>query len=119
MANDNVKASIARGDGLSGAAVFGALAALVLISYAGMFRADFAYDDYFQLVENISIRDLRNIPLFFTDPAKTTTSMIFEEIYRPLRTTCFASIRPNVMIWLTFSSPYFARAYSIISSRRT
>jgi len=90
MANDNVKVSNARGDGLSGAAVFGALAALVLISYAGMFRADFVYDDHSQLVGNASIRDLRNIPLFFTDPANTIAGMYFEGIYRPLRTTCFA-----------------------------
>jgi len=90
MVHDEAKNCGGRGGWLSGVAVFALLAALVLISYAGALGADFVYDDYFQLVENLSIRDLRNIPLFFTDPAKTTTSMIFEEIYRPLRTTCFA-----------------------------
>ena len=66
------------------------LAAIVLISYSGMLKADFVYDDTTQLVENVALRSLKNIPTFFTDPAHTSGSMIFEEIYRPLRATVFA-----------------------------
>jgi Flp pilus assembly protein TadD len=66
------------------------LAALVITVYAGTLRAQFVYDDHTQLVENVALRSLKNLPLFFTDPAHTSGSMIFEEIYRPLRATLFA-----------------------------
>ncbi len=90
MANGDGKIPIGGGGRLSGAAVFALLAALVFISYAGALGADFVYDDHHQLVANVSIRDLRNVPLFFTEPAKTIAAMVFEGIYRPLRTTAFA-----------------------------
>ncbi|RJP23547.1 MAG: tetratricopeptide repeat protein [Candidatus Abyssobacteria bacterium SURF_5] len=66
------------------------LAVLVITAYAGMLRAGFVYDDHTQLEENVALRNLKNIPTFFTDPARTSGSMIFEEIYRPLRATVFA-----------------------------
>jgi Flp pilus assembly protein TadD len=69
---------------------FAFLALLVLTVYGGTFRAQFVYDDHTQLYENVALRSLRNIPAFFTDPAHTSGSMIFEEIYRPLRATMFA-----------------------------
>ncbi len=66
------------------------LAALVAVSYANTLTADFVYDDHIVLVENVPLRDLRNIPRFFTDPAHTSASSILEEIYRPVRATVFA-----------------------------
>jgi len=66
------------------------LTVLVLTVYGGTFRAQFVYDDHTQLYENVALRSLSNIPAFFTDPAHTSGSMIFEEIYRPLRATVFA-----------------------------
>ncbi len=66
------------------------LASLVMIVYGGTLRAEFIYDDHTQLVENVALRSLRNIPTFFTDPARTSGSMIFEEIFRPLRATVFS-----------------------------
>jgi tetratricopeptide (TPR) repeat protein len=66
------------------------LAVVTFTAYAGTLRAKFVYDDHTQLVENVALRSLKNIPAFFTDPAHTSGSMIFEEIYRPLRATVFA-----------------------------
>jgi tetratricopeptide (TPR) repeat protein len=73
-----------------GALPFFFLAALTLIVYAGTLRSRFVYDDHTQLVENVALRSLRNIPLFFLKPEQTSGSMIFREIYRPLRAIFFA-----------------------------
>ncbi|GAB4349514.1 MAG: hypothetical protein Kow0099_32630 [Candidatus Abyssubacteria bacterium] len=66
------------------------LASAALLSHVGGLRNDFAYDDHVQLVENVALRNLRNIPQFFIDPAHTSSSGVVEEIYRPLRATLFA-----------------------------
>ncbi|MBI5116020.1 tetratricopeptide repeat protein [Candidatus Poribacteria bacterium] len=79
-----------RGNILSGALPFLFLAGLTLIVYAGTLRSRFIYDDHTQLVENVALRSLRNIPLFFLKPEQTSGSMIFREIYRPLRSIFFA-----------------------------
>jgi Tfp pilus assembly protein PilF len=90
MGMGNEKSPFGREDRLSRVAVFGLLAVLVLVSYGGALKADFVYDDHNQLVQNTSIQSLRNIPRFFMHPAETIGAMVFEGIYRPLRTTCFA-----------------------------
>jgi len=64
------------------------LGALVLINYAGTLKAGFVYDDHMQILENVSLRSLHNIPRFFTDPAHTSGGKIFESFYRPIR-ACF------------------------------
>jgi tetratricopeptide (TPR) repeat protein len=76
--------------GLSAFLPFFLLAAAVLVIYAGGLRNGFVYDDQVQLVENVALRSLRNIPLLFIDPAHTSSSGVVEEIYRPLRGTLFA-----------------------------
>lgn len=43
------------------------LTLLGLLAYSNTFKAPFAFDDAFNIVENHLIRDLSNIPSFFTD----------------------------------------------------
>jgi Tfp pilus assembly protein PilF len=103
MGMGNQEQEFGHGDRVSRAAVFGLLAALVLISYGSMLKADFVYDDHNQLVQNPSIQSLRNIPRFFTHPAETIGAMVFEGIYRPLRTTYFAA---GYQLWGMNSAAY-------------
>src|SRR3954452_15632850 len=44
------------------------LTILGLLAYANGLRNDFHFDDYEGLLHNPALRDLRNIPAFFTDP---------------------------------------------------
>lgn len=54
------------------------LFAVVLISYVNIFLNEFVWDDEFFIVNNINIRDLDNIPKFFTEPSSGF-------LYRPIR----------------------------------
>ena len=49
-----------------------------------------------QILENVSLRSLHNIPRFFTDPAHTSGGKIFESFYRPIR-ACF--LAAEFQIW--------------------
>ena len=98
MPNDPIDKSADAGKRPSTALVFALLAALVLISYGGALKAEFVYDDHNQLVQNVSIRSLENIPRFFSHPAETIGAMVFEGIYRPVRTTSFAL---QYRLWVT------------------
>ena len=62
-----------------------ALAALVG-TYANHFRNDFHFDDGHTIQNNLYIRDLRNIPLFFLS-TRTFSSNPANQSYRPLLTT--------------------------------
>jgi len=107
------------------------LAVLVLLCYAGTLRAGFVYDDHLMIEENVSIRSIRNVPLFFTDPAHTSGAKIFEQIYRPLRTTAYAlqyrawGLNPvgyhavNVIIHLFNAFLVFLFLSHIVSARAT
>ncbi|MFH1316468.1 MAG: tetratricopeptide repeat protein [Candidatus Woesearchaeota archaeon] len=53
--------------------------------YANTFRNDFVFDDPGFIVNNYEIRDLKNIPSFFTEPT-------IGSLYRPLRTTWYSII---------------------------
>ncbi|MFH1053459.1 MAG: tetratricopeptide repeat protein [Candidatus Woesearchaeota archaeon] len=53
--------------------------------YANTFRNDFVFDDPGFIVNNYDIRDLKNIPSFFTEPT-------IGSLYRPLRTVWYAII---------------------------
>jgi tetratricopeptide (TPR) repeat protein len=64
------------------------LAALVA-AYANHFHNSFHFDDAHTIVNNASIRELRNIPLFFTD-ATTFSSLPSNQSYRPLVSTLLA-----------------------------
>src|SRR3989338_2767414 len=61
---------------------------VVLISYANIFQNEFAWDDEFFIVENIHIRDIKNIPGFFIESSPGF-------LYRPLRTV-FYTINYNI-----------------------
>src|SRR5574337_861393 len=66
------------------------LAALSLVAvcatYSNHFHNDFHFDDSHTIYNNMYIRDIKNIPLFFKD-ARTTSSFPPNQAYRPGLTT--------------------------------
>ena len=54
----------------------------VIVVYLNIFRNDFVWDDKFFVLEREEIKDLRNIPVFFTQDV--------EGLYRPVRTVFYA-----------------------------
>jgi tetratricopeptide (TPR) repeat protein len=69
-----------------------ACAAAVLLTvgaYANHFHNDFHFDDAHTVQNNVFVRSLRNVPLFFTNPA-TFSSLPANQSYRPLVTTTLA-----------------------------
>ena len=56
---------------------------VALASYANIFHNDFAWDDFFFIVDNIHIRSLDEIPGFFAEPSTG-------HLYRPLRSVFYA-----------------------------
>jgi hypothetical protein len=68
----------------------GALLLLVILAaYTNHFHNSFHRDDGHTIITNASIRDLRNIPLFFRD-ATTFSSLPSNQSYRPLVSTLLA-----------------------------
>jgi tetratricopeptide (TPR) repeat protein len=68
----------------------GALLVLaILATYANHFHNSFHFDDWHTIVNNTSIRDLRNVPLFFRD-GTTFSSVPGNQSYRPLVSTLLA-----------------------------
>ena len=67
------------------------LAALLIAAatYSNHFHNDFHFDDNHTIQNNASIRDIRNIPAFFTNPA-TFSALPSNQSYRPLVTTTLA-----------------------------
>src|SRR5207249_11479074 len=65
------------------------LAVGLLAAYANHFHNSFHFDDAHTVVNNASIRELRNIPLFFRD-ATTFSSLPSNQSYRPLVSTLLA-----------------------------
>src|SRR5689334_23177120 len=61
----------------------------LLTAYANHFHNSFHFDDAHTVVNNASIRELRNIPLFFRD-ATTFSSLPSNQSYRPLVSTLLA-----------------------------
>src|SRR6202043_3502361 len=61
----------------------------ILAAYANHFHNGFHFDDGHTIVNNASIRDLRNIPLFFRD-ATSYSSLARNQSYRPLVSTLLA-----------------------------
>lgn len=59
---------------------------LVCLAYSRHFDNPFEFDDSHTIVNNMAIRDLKNIPSFFTD-ATTTSSLPANQAYRPGLTT--------------------------------
>ena len=72
------------------AALGGALlVAAIFVAYSNHFHNGFHYDDGHTIVNNASIRELRNIPLFFRD-ATTFSSLPSNQSYRPILSTLLA-----------------------------
>src|SRR2546421_9565374 len=61
----------------------------ILAAYVNHFHNSFHFDDAHTIENNASIRDLRNIPLFFRD-ATTFSSLPSNQSYRPLVSTLVA-----------------------------
>src|SRR6266513_2077484 len=65
------------------------LAVVLLATYANHFYNSFHFDDAHTIVNNASIRELRNIPIFFRH-AMTFSSLPSNQSYRPLVSTLLA-----------------------------
>src|SRR4029077_3508185 len=61
----------------------------ILATYANHFHNSFHFDDWHTIVNNTSIRDLRNVPLFFRD-GTTFSAVPGNQSYRPLVSTLLA-----------------------------
>src|SRR5438874_6757075 len=82
------RANVARNKVL--ASLGGALLLIALVAaYANHFHNSFHFDDAHTIVNNASIRELRNIPLFFRD-ATMFSSLPSNQSYRPLVSTLLA-----------------------------
>ena len=62
---------------------------LFLAAYSNSLRNAFHFDDSHLIVENLHIRDIRNIPRFFTN-ARTFSSLETNAVYRPVVSTTLA-----------------------------
>src|SRR5580704_10069316 len=60
-----------------------------LAAYANHFNNAFHFDDFHSVSENIFIRDLRNVPRFFTSTEYSST-LVDHRIYRPVVSTTLA-----------------------------
>src|SRR3972149_8381510 len=58
--------------------------------YFNSLRNDFHYDDLHHIQENFYIRDIKNIPLFFTEPRTFSTLSGMAHHYRPLVMVSYA-----------------------------
>jgi len=70
-------------------AVFLLLLAVIAAAYLNHFQNGFHFDDFHTVVDNPSIRSLRNIPKFFTD-ANTFSVLPANRTYRPVVSTSLA-----------------------------
>jgi Flp pilus assembly protein TadD len=66
-----------------------AVAAAVFAAYANHFHNSFHFDDWHTVEQNLFIRDLRNLPRFFTD-ARTFSALPSNQSYRPVVTATLA-----------------------------
>ena len=66
-----------------------ALGGAVAVTYSNHFHNGFHFDDFHAVTGNVFIRDLRNIPRFFTD-AMTSSSLPANRAWRPLVTVSLA-----------------------------
>src|SRR5436189_6172809 len=82
------KANVVREKSIVGLACALLLVA-ILAAYANHFHNSFHFDDGHAIINNASIRDLRNIPLFFRD-ATTFSALPSNQSYRPLVSTLLA-----------------------------
>lgn len=64
-------------------------AAAIVLAYSNSLHNAFHFDDYHVIVNNVFIRSLRNVPLFFRD-AHTFSTRADHATYRPLVTLTYA-----------------------------
>jgi tetratricopeptide (TPR) repeat protein len=62
---------------------------LCIITYSNHFQNDFHFDDSHTIQNNVYIRNIHNIPLFFTD-GSTSSTLPQNQSYRPVVTTSLA-----------------------------
>jgi len=65
------------------------LALAMLAAYANHFQNKFHFDDSHTIVENGYVRDLHNVPKFFTDATKFSANPA-GQVYRPVVSTSLA-----------------------------
>ena len=65
---------------------WGVLIGLAIFAYKDHYNNPFQFDDHHTIQSNLAIRDMGNIPTFFTD-ATTTSSLPANQAYRPGLTT--------------------------------
>ena len=63
---------------------------ICLIIYSNSLGGKFLIDDNFYIVNNVHVRDLKDIPFFFTNRSATTFARLQGDIYRPLTPLSFA-----------------------------
>jgi tetratricopeptide (TPR) repeat protein len=73
----------------------------VVAAYANHFQNGFHFDDSHTIVNNVFVKNVRNIPLFFTD-GTTFSSLPANQSYRPLVSTTLA-----VDYWLGNGNVFF------------
>ncbi|MEA2328866.1 MAG: protein O-mannosyl-transferase [Thermoanaerobaculia bacterium] len=64
-------------------------AAAIVLAYSNSFHNTFHFDDHHVIVNNVFVRSLRNVPLFFRD-AHTFSTRADHATYRPLVTLTYA-----------------------------
>ena len=76
---------------LAGApALAGAVALLAILVFAPTFSGGFVFDDHLQIEENDQLKDLRNVPGFFTSDVWSAAGIRFAPYYRPFMYTSYA-----------------------------
>jgi protein O-mannosyl-transferase len=66
------------------------VALLAFASFAPSLGGGFVFDDQLQIVDNDQLRDLRNVPRFFTADVWAAVGLPYSSYYRPLMYTSFA-----------------------------
>jgi tetratricopeptide (TPR) repeat protein len=61
-----------------------------IIIYSNSLGGEFVYDDDYFIVKNIAIRDLGNIPRFFSNPSSVAFSELAQDVYRPVTAISYA-----------------------------
>jgi hypothetical protein len=65
------------------------LLALTAVAYINTLPNGFVWDDFLVLVDNDAVKDLSNLPRFFSEPSTSANSPALNH-YRPLRTTVYS-----------------------------
>lgn len=66
--------------------LFGAL----LYAYSNSYDNEFHFDDSHTIIDNPYIRDISNLPIFFTKGSETFSSLPLNQMYRPIVTSSIA-----------------------------